>query len=114
MSEYRRESSARAVCRYGRVFFNLRRHFQLTSGEALLADVIDTLSRKTGWSFASKRYLASTLGVSERSLQRMLDKLVESGLVERKRGRRGIELRVTERWSAARATDGPARSSQTA
>lgn len=112
MTEYKRDNQARPACRYGRVYFNLRRHFQLTASEALLTDVIDTLSRRTGWSFASKRYLASTLGVSERSVMRMIEKLDERGLVERKQGRRGLELRASERWQAARALDAPANPSQ--
>ena len=111
MSEYRREDSTRSVCRYGRVFFNLRRQFALTASEALLADVIDTLSQRTGWSFAGKRYLASTLGVSERSLVRMLKKLVDAELVERKSGR-GLELRAGSRWTRARTLDAPAKRPQ--
>ena len=38
-------TEGRPACKYGRVFFNLRRKFQLSSNQALLADVIDTLSR---------------------------------------------------------------------
>ena len=112
MTDYKRDNQSRPVCRYGRVYFNLRRQFQLTASEALLTDVIDTLSRRTGWSFASKRYLASTLGISERSVMRMLDKLSERGLIDRKSSRRGLELRASERWQAAKALDAPANPSQ--
>lgn len=69
--------------RYGRVFFEARLRHDLTTDEALLADIIQTLSRKTGWSFASKDYLARLLGVSSRTVQRALATLQEKELVRR-------------------------------
>lgn len=68
--------------RYGRVLFTLRRRFQLSVSECLLADVIAILSRKSGWCFASRTYLAELFGISTRTLQRMLATLKDRELIE--------------------------------
>ena len=85
---------------YGRVVFSVRQHFGLTASEYLLADVISILSRKSGWCFASRDYLANLLGVSTRTLQRMLVHLKERELIEQHSSdlRR---LRPTNRWMKA-------------
>ena len=69
--------------RYGRVYFELRKEFGLSVSEALLLDVVGTLSRRTGWCYASRAYLADMLGLSPRSTRRLLSGLAERGLVER-------------------------------
>ena len=86
--------------RYGRVVFSVRQHFGLSVSECLLTDVISILSRKSGWCFASREYLASLLGISTRTLQRMLVHLKELELIEQHPNdiRR---LRPTERWMKA-------------
>lgn len=68
--------------RYARVFFALRRSFGLTVSECLLVDTVAILSRKSGWCFASRSYLANLFGVSTRTLRRMVASLKERGLVE--------------------------------
>ena len=99
------EHPARPVARtnptYGRVFFALRLHFGLSVNACLLADVIETLSRRTGWCFASREYLEGLLGVSPRSLRRLLHELEVRGLVERDRTRRR-QIRPTPRWREAK------------
>ncbi len=79
---------------YGRVFFALRDEYKLSFATCLLSDVIHTLSVKTGWCFASKAYLASVFGGSERSIQRSVSELVKTGLVER----HNRKLRTTPQW----------------
>ena len=96
-----RSPERRGPLRYGRVFFDLRRHFGLTVQECLLLDVVDTLSRRTGWCYASRGYLAGLLGISRRSLQRLLAALREKGLLEA-RDTLGRQLRPTERWHRVR------------
>ena len=87
--------------RYGRVFFDARKRLELSTKECLLLDVIETLSRRTGWCYASRAYLAGVLGVSKRTLQRMLRRLLDRELLEtRSEGSR--ELRVTDQWRGAR------------
>ena len=88
---------------YGRVFFALRRQFGLSAPECLLLDVVDTLSRRTGWCFASRAYLAGLLGVSSRSVQRMLAHLLDRGLVER-HSQIARQIRPSRRWHDARAS----------
>jgi len=78
----------------------VRRRFGLTAMECLLADVISTLSRKSGWCFASREYLASLLGVSTRTLQRMLAVLKERELIEQ-HPHDTRRLRPTNRWKEA-------------
>ena len=82
---------------YGRVFFALRQHFRLSSSECLLADVISILSRKSGWCFASREYLANLLGISTRTLQRMLARLKERDLIEQ-HPHDTRRLRPTDHW----------------
>ena len=83
----REAQGRRFALRYGRVYFDLRKRFDLTVEECLLLDVLETLSRRTGWCYASRAYLAEAFGISKRSLQRMLARLRAEGLVERKAGR---------------------------
>lgn len=89
---------------YARVYFGARRRFELTIAEAVLCDVVTVLSRKTGWCFASRAYLTSLLGVSERSLRRMLTRLTEKGLIERHQGNER-HLRVTMLWITENQAD---------
>ena len=86
--------------KYGRVFFSLRQYFHLTASECLLADVISILSRKSGWCFASREYLANLLGISTRTLQRMLARLKERELVEQ-HPHDTRRLRPTDLWKEA-------------
>ena len=48
------------------------------------------------------QFQADILGVSKRSLQRMLRRLLDAGLLEA-RTRRGRQLRVTARWQSAKS-----------
>ena len=80
--DQQRASLERRNPRYGRVFFALRRRYDLTSEACLLLDVVATLSRKTGWCFASREYLAGLFGVASRTVQRHLSILKEKGLIE--------------------------------
>jgi DNA-binding MarR family transcriptional regulator len=86
---------------YGRVFFALRRRFGLSAQACLLVDVIETLSRRTGWCFASRDYLASLLGVSVSSVKRLLAELEGKELVERHPAD-ARQVRPAERWRRAR------------
>lgn len=88
---------------YGRVFFAVRERLGLTNDAYLLADVVCTLARASGWCYASSEYLAATLGISTRQLRRHLAMLASAGLVER-RGRSRRQLRTTRAWEAAKAS----------
>jgi GTP cyclohydrolase III len=91
--------------KYGRVYFVLRRELRLSALECLLLDMVETLSRRTGWCFASRQYLAGLLGVSVRSVQRMLERLKSRGLVE-VHPTDPVRVRPAPAWrSAKRALD---------
>ena len=94
--------TGRLALRYGRVFFDLRSRLDLTVHGCLLLDVIDSLSRKTGWSYASRGYLANLLGCSPRSLRRLISSLVEKKLLEIHKDD-ARKLRTASRWRAAKA-----------
>jgi DNA-binding transcriptional ArsR family regulator len=80
--------------RYGRVYFELRERYSLSVEACLLLDVVEILSRKTGWCFASREYLAGLIGTSTRTVQRHLATLKEKGLVEMN-SRNGQSVRAT-------------------
>lgn len=101
----KRATSGRAPA-YGRVVFSLRARLGLTTNEYLLCDIVMTLSRKTGWCFASRGYLAALLGISTRSLQRLLGSLVAEGLLEI-HASQPRQLRPTEHWWRAIASAAP-------
>ena len=83
--------------RYAHLYFGARLRFDLTLAEAVLCDVVTILSRKTGWCFASRAYLATILGVSERQVRRMVTRLEELNLLERHQGN-PRQLRATLLW----------------
>lgn len=89
-----------SVLRYGRVFFDARADLGLSTPEYLLADVVHTLSRRTGWCYASRGYLARLLGVSVRQVQRHLSALRRQGLLE-SRATQPRQIRTTSAWDRA-------------
>jgi DNA-binding MarR family transcriptional regulator len=82
VERHRSRLPSNPALKYGRVYFVLRRELRLSALECLLLDMLETLSRRTGWCFASRQYLAGLLGVSVRSVQRMLDRLKSRELIE--------------------------------
>ena len=88
------QQQRRSAVLYGRVFFVLRERLDIGLSASLLSDVIHTLARRTGWSYASREYLARVFGGSVRSLQRDLAELEAHGLIERD----GNKLRTTPLW----------------
>ncbi len=98
----RASSRPQGVPRYGRVYFDARRQLGLSVGEYLFLDVVHTLSRRTGWCYASRQYLAETFGVSVRSIQRLVARLEERGLLE-VAGDSSRQVRPTEYFLRAKA-----------
>ena len=96
-SNYRRATKTNP--RYAKLYFGACLRFDLTLTEAALCDVVVVLSRKTGWCFASRTYLAHILRVSERSVRRMVTRLEELRLLERRAGE-PRQLRATMLWIA--------------
>lgn len=94
----REDKIAKTNPQYGRVYFSLRKRFGISIKEALLLDVISILSRKTGWCFASQKYLAFLFGISERQLRRMVSNLKEKNLLESNSKYSG-QLRSSAKWT---------------
>lgn len=90
--------------RYAKAFFGARRRFDLTLTEVVLCDVVQVLSRKTGWCFASRAYLSGLLGVSERSVRRAVHRLIEKKLLER-HPEEQRQLRTTMLWISENQAD---------
>ena len=82
-------------------FYDLRRDLGLAANEYLVADVVDhlsgTASRVPGWCYASRGYMARTIGVSRRTVQSLIARLESKGIVERHSTDRAL-LRTTVRW----------------
>lgn len=97
LANERLRAHTRTNPRFAKVYFGARIRFDLTLGEVVLCDLIEILSRKTGWCFASRGYLGTLLGVSERSVCRMVARLEEKRLIERHPGDER-QLRPTMLW----------------
>ena len=82
-------------------FYDLRRELGLSANEYLVADVVDHLSGTkslvSGWCYASRGYMARTIGVSRRTVQSVVARLESKGILERHPTQRAL-LRSTERW----------------
>ncbi len=84
------------------IYLDARKTLKLSMTEYALVEMIDRLagakSAAPGWCFASKKYLANALGITERSVFSDIAKLVEHGLIERHEERSQL-LRPTIVWT---------------
>ena len=82
------------------IYLDARRQLKLSLTEYALVEIIDRLSGPRsphpGWCVASRKYLADSLGITERTVYTMLDRLDELGLIERS-GRSNL-IRPTQTW----------------
>jgi len=67
--------------RYYKLWWGAIHQFNLSPTEALLLGLIDGLSRRIGWCYASKKSLAKTLNVSMQTIYNTMKKLSEKGLL---------------------------------
>lgn len=86
---------------YTVIIHEAKTRMNLTVNEYVLADSVHKLSGNhsatSGWCHASKAHLARVLGVSERSIFSLLNKLRDSGVVETHPDRPSL-LRTTRKW----------------
>ena len=85
--------------KYTTINHEARKKLNLSWMEYGLADTIYHLSnnpKKKGWCYASKNYLAATLGITPRAIFKMLNRLEIKGLIERQANTQ--YLRVTKEW----------------
>jgi CRP-like cAMP-binding protein len=89
--------------RYTLILHHARKQLDITIHEYCLADTVHKLSsnRSTvpGWCYASKDHLASTLGLTRRSIHNIINKLKARDILEVQEGT-GY-LRTTEVWREA-------------
>jgi len=86
---------------YDSIFWATVKEFDLSPVEVLLTALIFGLSKKRGYCFASKDYLAKIINVSDGTVFNNLRKLKEKGLIREgvsndEYGTKGIQL--TEKW----------------
>src|SRR5262249_55510183 len=86
--------------RYTLILHHARKQLDITIHEYCLADMVHKLSSNRsvvpGWCYASKDHLASTLGLTRRSIHNIINKLKARGVLELQEGT-GY-LRTTEIW----------------
>ena len=87
---------------YVKIWWRVVKEFNLSPTETLLMVLIDGLSRKTGWCYASKSRLAQTINVSDQTVYSALNKLHSKELLEY--GGKYISyktslIKPTEKWS---------------
>jgi hypothetical protein len=69
----------------------------ISLNEYCFADIIHNLSRQSGWCYAKRKTLAEQMCLTERGIRKIITRLVEEGLVEKK----GKLIRTTEKWRNA-------------
>ena len=83
------------------IYLDARKQLKLSLTEYALVEMIDRLSGprspKPGWCVASRKYLAESLGITERTVYTMLDHLTEQNLLERSQSQPHL-VRTTQAW----------------
>lgn len=86
---------------YTTILHQARDELGLSLNEYALADIIYHLqnnptSEHKGWCYSSKKYLGKCIGVSEQAVHGILNKLYETGLLEKQEETKHI--RATDKW----------------
>ena len=88
---------------YNTIFHKVREDLEINVMDYCLVDTIDKISRgdkgiKIGrWCYSSHEYLGGCIGVSKKTIDRMLPGLIKKGLLEKEKDTRF--LRATEKWT---------------
>ena len=89
---------------YTTVIRNALHELNLDPRDYLMADTIHKLSGNAskihGWCYASKKYLAKSINVSERTAFRSINRLKDKGLIEHHHKQAQL-LRTTQKWIEA-------------
>lgn len=83
---------ARAI--YTTIIFSIRDILGISNSEYIFCDQVHKLS-KDGWCKAKQTFLANNLGISDRGVRKMADRLIDLGLIEQ--GATG-KYKTTDRW----------------
>lgn len=83
--------------KYVTILWDVKKKLGLTISEYCLLDVIHKLSQKNGYCYASKKYLAETIDMSERGVFKLITKLIELGYLEKNPELTNL-IRTTEKY----------------
>ena len=90
LARWEHNQSARGSLQYVKLDLRFRREHDLSLTDMALLSLVESLSRRSGWCYASRGYVARSLGISTRTVQRSLARLRKKRLVE---GRRRLRPR---------------------
>ena len=79
---------------YTTIIFSIRDVLGISNSEYIFCDQVHKLS-KDGWCKAKQAFLAKNLGISDRSIRSMADRLIGFGLIEQ--GATG-KYKTTDKW----------------
>lgn len=79
---------------YTTIIFSVRDRLSISNNEYILCDQIYNLSR-SGWCKSKQSYLAHNLGVSDRGIRKMADRLIKIGLIEQSATGK---YKTTDKW----------------
>jgi Mn-dependent DtxR family transcriptional regulator len=98
--EKNKNSEAKQKLRYTTILHEARMKLGLTMEEYAVCDLIHHLQSNpkntTLWCYASKEYIAETLGISRATVFRILNRLIDEKLIERHMETK--QLRTTAKW----------------
>jgi Mn-dependent DtxR family transcriptional regulator len=98
--EKKKNSEAKQKLRYTTILHEARMRLGLTMEEYAVCDLIHHLQSNpkntTLWCYASKEYIAETLGISRATVFRILNRLIDEKLIERHMETK--QLRTTAKW----------------
>lgn len=80
---------------YTKILHDWRDALGLTNNEYMLCDIVKNLAKSSGWCDASQPFLGKKVGVSDRSIRTLTDKMISKGLLQKNSA--GY-LRATEKW----------------
>ena len=80
---------------YTTILFDIRDTLGISNSEYIFCDQVFKLSVKTGWCDKNQKFMSSNVGISDRGLRKMADRLIQIGLIEQ--GATG-KYKTTDKW----------------
>lgn len=69
------------IAPYTRIFDHVRRKYELSANEYIIIDLISRLSKRKGYCWASREWLADQIGVSRQGVHKIIQRLIDRGLL---------------------------------
>lgn len=80
---------------YTKIFGKVMKKYGLTPNEYMIVDLVSRLSQKKGYCWASRDWLAEEIGVTRQGLHKMIQRMVEKGMLFRTKG---SKLMAKDSW----------------